>query len=146
LLARPRESRGGTFRRFVGVIGFGVFKQLALVAGSEDIGDVEECSAFDLGTQVHEGCLHAGKDSIDLRAIDVSDDSSIPFTFDKKLGQGTILDDRDADLGPLGVDHEHVVHESSAIRCAHSGASRHGCRDEGSRMSGSRCVGNTQAD
>ena len=111
LLARSRDPRRGTLGRLVArVVHVGVLEQLALVPGPEHVGDVEERGALDLGAEVDERRLHAGEDPRHLAAIDVSDDSSITFALDKELSQGTLFDDRHADLGSLGIDHEHVLH------------------------------------
>ena len=111
LLARAREPRRRTFGRLVAVVVVSrVLEQLALIARPEHVRDVEERGALDLRTEVDEGGLHPGQHPRHLAAVDVSDDSSITFTFDKKLSQGPLFDDRDADLGSLGIDHEHVLH------------------------------------
>jgi hypothetical protein len=105
------------------VLGLGVVEQLLLLSRSEHVGDVEERGAFDLGSEVDERRLHPRQHPRHLAPVDVSDDASVLLAFDEELGEAPILDHRDADLGALGVHHEHVLHESSAIRCARSGAS-----------------------
>src|SRR6185503_5005897 len=109
-----------------------VLEQLSLITRPEHIGDIEKCSALDLGTQVHKGSLHTRKHPRDLAAVDVSDHSSVTFTLNKKLSEGSLFNDRYAGLGSLCVDHEQVLHESSAICCDRSGAPRHPCRKSGS--------------
>jgi hypothetical protein len=105
----------------------------SFLAGAEHVGDVEERGALYLRPEIDERCLHAGQHTRHFSTIDVSDDSFLSLPFDKELSQGAILDDRDADLGALGVHREHVVHlRLCANRCVSSGASRHECRSAGS--------------
>ena len=143
LLARARDARGGAFGRLVTVIGLAVLEELALLTCAEHIRDVEERGTLHLRTEIDERRLHSWQDSRDLSPIDVADHSAVALALDKKLRQGTFLDHRHAGLGSLGVHHEHVLHESSAIRCARSGASRHPCRKLGSLDLGSTRSGNT---
>jgi hypothetical protein len=145
LLARPGDPRCGALGGVIAdVLGLGVLEQLLLLSRAEHVGDVQERRALDLGAEVDERRLHPWQHPGHFPPVDISDDASVLLAFDEELGEAPILDHRDADLGTLGVDHERVLHEGSAIRCARSGPSRHRCRDLGSRLCGSRGVGSTR--
>ena len=110
LLARTRDSRGGTFGRLVAVLGLAILEQLSFITGTEHVRDVEKCGAFDSRSEIDERRLHAWENPRDLAPVDVPDHSSIAFTLNKKFSEGTLFDNRDAGLGSLGIDHEHVLH------------------------------------
>jgi hypothetical protein len=114
LLARAGEPRRRALGRLVTVVAVvdgAVLEQPAFLAGAQHVGDVEERGALDLGPEIDERGLHPGEDARHLAAIDVSDEPSVALALHEELCQGAFLDDRDADLGALGIHSEHVVHQ-----------------------------------
>src|SRR5690606_13649888 len=93
-------------------------EQPALVAGAEDVGDVEVGLALDGRPEVDEGRLHPRKDPAHPRLVDVSGDPSLAGALEEVLDQDPGLQDAQPRLGPLGAHHQLVVrHAGSSKSC-----------------------------
>ena len=84
-----------------------------VIAGAQNLGDVQIGSPLDRRPQIDKRRLHTGQDPADAAFVDVSRDPALAFSLDEILNEDSVFEKSDTSLGPLSVHDEEVFRHGS---------------------------------